>query len=286
MYKSKYKKASSRIAKRSRNQKIFNLFFKVSIPVALVVGLVFLFRANFLQVKNFAILGTQSIQEEEIKNSIKNFLSGNTLFFIPKTDIFFVNKKELASALMAQFSRIESIDINKQFFSEGLQFTVKERTADFLWCPQNDPLSQAECFFMDRSGLIFEKAEISESNFLLSSQNHQEIVNKIVFKSDITGDPLLKNFTYTEQMKNYLSLIDYLKNEGVETVAFILEDENKIKLKTNFGDILFSPQEKDFLPSVQNVVLLINDLKSKNSFVHFNYIDARFGTKLYYKLAN
>jgi hypothetical protein len=292
MYKSKYKKASSRITRRNKNKQLFSLFFKGSIPIVLIVGFIFLMRANFLQVKNFEIIGAEALVQEEIKSVAINFISGNEFLFIPKSNIFMVSKGKLTSILLSRFGRLEKIEVDKEFFSQKIKFNVSEREADFLWCsPQNLPTQAGECYFMNKSGLIFEKSNFSSSSFLTSSVSWIEPKNKLIFEGSLEGNPLMRNFVSSEKMQNYLKFVEILKNFGIEIISINIESIDKAIAKSDNGDIFFNPEEKDLSMTAQNVILLIKEVKShassageKNSSVQFNYIDARFGNKIYYKL--
>ena len=88
MHKSKHKKASSKIAKRRKLRQYAGVFLKISVPTALLTGLIFLLRADFLQVKNFEVAGTEIIPQESLKKVAKSFITGSKFFVIPKSDIF------------------------------------------------------------------------------------------------------------------------------------------------------------------------------------------------------
>lgn len=272
MYKSKHKKTSSKIAKRRQMKETFGLILKISLPVAVLVSLVFLLRANFLQIKNFEVMGAETISAENLKNIARSRTSGNKLFFIPKTNIFLLNKNNLANVLLADFARIEKVEVNKEFLSQSIELKIKERKSDFLWCSEND-----ECFNMTKDGLVFASPDIA---FVESS--------KVVFRGVLIGNPIMKNFATTEKMQDYLSLINTFKNEGFEISSINIESSDKavaeIKINNYKSKIIFSPQEKNLSVIAQNALLLINETKSKNPKSSFQYIDTRFGNKLFYKL--
>ncbi len=269
MLKGRYKKTSSKIARRSKARKFFSLFLKIGLPTAILIGLVFLSRADFLQIKNFEVLGVETIQPENVKNTASNFISGNKFFIIPKSDILLLNKEKMATALIAAFPRIEKVEVNKQFFSQKVELKVTERKADFLWCSTQD-----ECFSITKDGFIFERSE--------------DVNNKIIFKGILEENPLMKNFATPEKMQNYLKLIEVFKNDGFNISSINIESADKvvakIKINSAITDIIFNPDEPDLFLTAQNVVLLINETKSKNPSANFQYIDARFGNKMFYKL--
>lgn len=265
MNKNRYKKTSSRIAKRDKTRKHVALFLKIALLTGFLVGAVELLRADFLQVKNFEITGGETVGQENIKKTAENFTTGTNFFLIPKSNIIFLNKGELANALLSKYGRIDKVYINKNILSDNLFLSIVERNADFLWCSVTD-----QCYFMDKSGLIFEKTA--------------DASGKIIFRGVLEGNPLMKYFATAEEIKNYLSLVDIFKNNGFNVSSINIESADKGVAGTDIGDVIFNPGEADLSITAQNVVLLVNEIKSKTPSIRFNYIDARFGNKIFYKL--
>ena len=279
MHSNKYKKSSSIIAKRNKVRRIFGLVLKIGLPVIFLVGIAFLLRADFLQVKNFNVVGEESVSAKDIQKLAAGFVSGSNFFVIPKSNIFLLSKDKLAAAVLAKFSRVEKVDINKNFFNGSVNLAVKERQADYLWCSGDDT-----CFFMTKDGLVFEKAGFTASDFLASSATWAEPANKLIFEGNLAGNPLMKNFTISERMQNYLKLVKIFKDAGYEIISINIESVDKAIAKSNIGDIIFNPEEVDLSLATQNALLLINEVRSRNSSAEFNYIDTRFDNKLFYKL--
>lgn len=265
MQSKRYKKASSRIAKRRKVKETFGLILKIILPTAFLVGIIFISRVGFLQIKDFKIQGAETLSAENIKDTALKLTYGKWLFFVPKSNIVLFNKDKLAAALMANFSRIEKVEVNKQFFSESIELSLTERKANFLWCSRAD-----ECFFMTEDGLVFEKSV--------------NVGDKIIFRGVLVGDPLMKNFATPQEMQKYLSLVDAFKNSKIIVTEINIESADKAIAKTDMGDIILDPKETDLSISVQNAILLINEVKSKNPSARFDYIDTRFGNKMFYKL--
>src|SRR3989344_1676487 len=267
MHNTRYKKASSRISRRSEVRRFLSLFFKIGIPITFLVCLIFLLRADFLQVKTFEILGAEVIQVAEIENTALNFTLGNQFFLIPKSNLFFLNKEKLASVLLSKFGRLEEVSVNKHFLSKNIELKIVERKDDFFWC-----LIQTECFLMSKDGLVFE------------SYSAEATRGKVIFGGILDGDPLMKNFATPEKMQNYSNLIRVFKEAGFEVSSINIESSDKAVAKIEIVDIIFNPEDENLSLTAENVVLLINELKSKNSSTTFNYIDARFNNKIFYKL--
>lgn len=265
MFNRGYNKASSRIKRRGKFKRNFFISIMFFLPFFLIASIFLLSRSNFLKVKNFNISGTQSLSTDKLKEFINTNISGNKFLFVPKSNIFFVNKENLSSVIMSQFPRIEGVVINKNIINRNVSVSIKERTTDFLWCSPKE-----ECFFMDKNGLVFEPT--------LKNQD------KIIFMGGISENPLLKSFASKEEMDKYIQIIDVLKKSDIHISIINFEYLEKVVFKTNVGDVILSLNDENLSDSVQNVLLLIQDSKSKNKNVTFQYIDARFGNKMFYKL--
>jgi hypothetical protein len=232
MLERRYKKASSRIAKRRKIRRYFGLFLKISLPIAFFVGFIFLLRANFLQVKSFEVIGADTVPVESIKNISSNFISGTKFFVIPKSNILLLSKADLAAALLSKFGRLEKVDVSKQFFSDSIKLSVLERKPDFLWCSDQD-----KCFFMTKDGYVFEQSDFTSQSGILAG--------KMIFGGLLTGNPLMKNFSAPEKMQNYSSFIEAFKNGSFQISSINIESSDKATAKSNTGDIIFSPDETD-----------------------------------------
>ena len=125
---------------------------------------------------------------------------------------------------------------------------------------------------MSKDGLVFE------------SYSAEATRGKVIFGGILDGDPLMKNFATPEKMQNYSNLIRVFKEAGFEVSSINIESSDKAVAKIEIVDIIFNPEEENLSLTAENVVLLINELKSKNSSTTFNYIDARFNNKIFYKL--
>lgn len=286
MLQKRYNKAPSRIAKKHKTKKYLSIFFGITLVMVFFIGSFYILRADFLQVKDFEILGVENAQTEAIENTASSFISGTKFFLLPKSNMIFLSKEKLTAQLLASFNRLETVEVNKQFFSKNVEISVKERRADFLWClPAQAGSDQTEsCFFMNKDGLVFEKSDLIGNVFESSPVNEAEPINKIVFRGKLEGNPLMKNFATLEEMQNFLSLAQVFENAGFKIISINIESPDKAVAKSNIGNIVFNPSEANLSLTAENTVLLINDIRSKNPSARFQYIDARFGNKMFYKL--
>lgn len=275
--KSRYNKASSKIARRRKKREKFFLFLKIAVPIIFSAGAIWLLRVDFLQVKDFEAVGNEVISTESLKNVALHFVSGNKFLFIPKTNILFLSKSDLSAVLLSDFSGIEKINANKEFFSRKIKLEIFERKEDFIWCSENN-----RCFSMTKDGLVF--SSIAE---ILTGDN-QDKSNKIIFRGILSGDPILKSFAPHQKMQGFKNLADSFTNAGFKAISINIESSEKGILKTIINnresEIIFNPNAGDFSSVAENALLLIKEIRAKNAKAFFKYIDTRFGNKIFYKI--
>jgi len=262
--KRRYKKASSRIRERGKFKKYLARFLKLVVLVAILSGIIFLIRADFLKVKEVRVSGAETVSEADIKRVVEGYMEGNNYFVVPRSNIIFVGSSELESILQKKFPRLSSVDVSKQI--NHLDVKLVERSRDFLWCVGG------ECFLMDRTGLVFAKAAGAE------------LEGKLIFEGGIAGDPELKQFVSFESLENFLKLVDSLESGGQKIEKVRIESDERMIVKTELTEIIFDPQEKKFEEAGENALTIISDILQKNPAARIQYIDARFGTKVFYKL--
>lgn len=266
MYKSSHRGASFRIGRRNRIRHFFKIFSFFALPVLLLLFFVFLVRFSFFQVRGILVSGNFYVSEEQIKEAANSFLTGNKFLFVPKSNLIFLNKDKLSEEILKTFTKIESVSINRKI--NGLiELNIKERETEFVFCEEE----QNECYLTDINGLIFAKA------------SPEEIIGKIILSGVNFENPLMKNFVSVDSMSKCREAIRELSSEDIEVDSLLYESQDKFIFSTEVGNIILNPEE-NISSSTKNAILLIKDIREKDTDATFEYIDARFGSKMFYKL--
>ncbi len=264
--KKKYSKPSLRIAERNNRRRKFYFYIKILLFLIFIVGAIFLFRADFLKVKKIEIYGLVTIQEDEIINKVKNLIEGNVFFIFPRSNMVLIDDDKIVNSIKSINNRIETVDIDTKI-NNILKINIKERESGYIWCS-----FAYDCFLMDISGLIFDTSAKSEKD------------GKLVFYGRIRTDPIMQKFASKEELDLFAKLSQILKENKINVLSINTDQFDKTYLITDIGDIILNLEDKEILKSIDNVLVLIENHQSKNPNTLFNYIDARFGNKLFYKL--
>jgi cell division septal protein FtsQ len=258
---------------RTVKKKNKNLFKVVSIFIlfTIFVGLIgYLLRLPSIQVSQINISGASSIASDDIKNALLELTSGNKILVVPRSNTFLLSEKDLENRLMEEFQAIESIKINTKG-RNTLLVEIIERVPRALWCRRED---KGDCFFIDNSGLIFEPIKTQD-----------DLVDKIYFYTDIEGDVLGKYIASKQEISNFWSAIEFLAENAVSVQSIELVSKDKVNIQTDIGRIVLNPLEEDILDILENVLLLVLKEREKKENAVFEYLDARFGNKIFYKLS-
>ena len=256
---------STKLGKRRRKRRLFKIWLSLFLFVVLVVGFAFLMRQPFLQVKSINIVGTVSIDGASVKNLVNKSLEGNYFGILPRSNILFLDSKNIENTLLESFAKIDEVDVVSKPNGD-INVEIKERQAIAVWCSTSE-----QCFLVDMEGFLYARASSADT------------IGKLIFGGNIEGEPLKSRFASSEEMNGFIGFTNELKVFGINSTKLRIESKDKAVLETSIGKIFVAPLEKDYKEIAENVHLLLKEEKKKNPEVYFEYIDMRFGNKLFYK---
>ena len=188
------------------------------------------------------------------------FSSSNVLLYQPRL---------VERALLAHLPALKSARVARSSpLSNTLQIEVKEREAYALWCA-----SENLCFDIDRDGLIFAKTAAARAAGYVFSGG----------MASSSSDPVGVLFAeeHVEEIVGFLDGLtaEHFAPEGAHVESdrdFTVPLVNSYYLKASFGQ-----NAQDLVKNLQ-LVLSSDALKEKHGSIE--YIDLRFGDRVYYKL--
>lgn len=244
---------------------IFTLFF-VSLSI---LGLT---REEVI-IKDIVVSGNTSVSTEDILKIIENNISNNYLFIIRTDNILLLRRGEIKNDILNNIKKISEVSISVRAVDK-IEIAVKERESKNLWC-DGTPAVSKNCYFMDSSSFIFEKAAV------FSSDTFPKYFGLITDENPIGQLYLKENFS------NVINLFNKLKEMSFEPKSFnaINIHEYEVYLLGD-GKIILN-DKKSFESSLLNLQALVNDGYIKNdkeSIKKIKYIDLRFGNKVNFEL--
>lgn len=235
-----------------------------------------LFYAPWLKITNITFEGLSGGHQDDMGRVVNDTLNHKTLGVPISRDILFLRSGSLIANLTSQFSFIEDISIDKDYFNT-IKITVTERQAEGVWC--FNPSTGQDCRYFDNSGVTFGQAIQSSGVLLLNVDDMR-----------------------TQSASASLATVDQRFLKAIQTVAPILTSQD-VKVKnitipkgtyTEF-DVLVSdgsaitsayPVKLSIdsdLPSQLDIFRIFRVQKMANGMLHPQYIDLRFDGRVYFK---
>ena len=240
----------------------FGFFF-----LAVLGGIFYLFIfSSVFQIKEIKVAGAAKIPPQDIKNMLDSKISRN-FFTLKSRSLFLVDAKKLSQNILSDFLWISSANI-KKVVPNVLAVEVRERTAAGRWCRDQD------CFYFDKTGMIFEKTEEPMKPLLKSELSEFKVY---------LGRPALEEKYIVSILEINKTLEEGLRLEINEFVAS--GDGRRLKAETAEGwRILFDlSKENNAQEQLVNFKSVLEEKIPPEKRRNLDYVDLRFGNRVYYK---
>ncbi len=267
---------------KKRKKKFSGRFVIASILSFLFFGVLSgagFFVTQHAHIKNVEVSGLKVLNSEEIKSEVNKELEGAFAFILPKNSYFVVSTTKIKEKLLALNPRIADIAITKEY-PESLQVNLTEREPWGIYC--NDLLldlqkdaGKQKCFYIDKSGFSYEDAPLTTGT----------LINKI--RGDAENSAVGTQLVDPETISLMERIANKLRELDLRVSVFEIRTplKSEIRVQTHEGFALIIKRTDDF-QNVFNVLktVLANEIKGKRS--QLDYIDLRFGNKVFYKFRN
>ncbi len=222
-----------------------------------------------------AVEGHKAIDSAEVVDLTREALSGSYVF-LPKRNILIYPRKALSRYLEYHLPRIESVYIKRKDLNT-IRISVEEREPEALWCGEK-PGGIDFCFFVDEDGFVY-----SESPFFSGDVFFRYYGGDVNLRS-----PLRSRFASPEWIGEFREFTYYLKELDLTAKAVHLREDDLEVLLVGDGEIYLARND-----SLEEAFSRLRSLfrGSEFGFINegspaFEYIDLRFGDRVFYKKKN
>ncbi len=249
---------------------VFSALFFLGLA-AIVGGTVYILNLPALNANKIYVHGAMLISAADVEKEVKDELSGKLWRFMPKSNFFLISSQRIKSNLENKFSSAAEINVEKVFPS-SLNVTLKEHLLWGVYCEQNYAGVEAEsCFYIDGRGVAYE--DISEFRGALLPVVYSAKQVKV-------GDEVIT--------PSVIQFFEEAKKSSVEVranlLSLTLSTSTPSDVRLNFSEgwyaiVNMSQSAGEWLDVLKTV--LDKDIGDKRN--QLEYIDLRFGNKVFYK---
>ncbi len=243
--------------------------YLVLLAVLLVLtGLVFLTRIPAIQISRVDITGNSFVPTDEIRGKTDSILRSKHLFVIPKSNFFIFSKRELVSRIKENPAVID-VRINKNMF-DSIEISVTEQEKEAIYC---NSFERSECFYINKEGYLYSKVG---SDVALD----QEIVMYLEGEQRKITEYVLDGSLYA----NVLGFIKASSRYGIPISNVYVKSDGVIEFNTQASARLITSRYDDLEKDFSNLIALFDQaVLTKEQLPGIDYIDLRFGNKVFYK---
>lgn len=238
---------------------VFRIFLLI-VFIFLVQGI---FQVPILRLEKINLENNQDLKQEEIWESIDAKVSENKYLVFKKNNYFLLPIQDLENILLEKYN-LDSVSISKKF-PDQLNIRVQEKISQFIW-QKDDAL-----YLLDNKGRLNRQIGAYDEKYLILDD----------LRSWRPNDDQVFNESEINKINDiYISWNEYVSD--IKLVRLSLDDNwNLIELYTDVGFFVKLDSNKDIKEQIQNLsqVLAVENLNGTD----IDYIDVRFGDKVYFK---
>jgi cell division septal protein FtsQ len=229
--------------------------------IVLSIAGYFAFYSGLLKVKNIQVYGTDKTNSEDVKLIVQKEVSKNIFSVIPN-NILSIASADIKKAITEAFPIISKVSVSKKYFN-SIDIELEERKPALSWC-NND-----SCFNLDNRGFAYENGTSSE----------------IVIKSDkdIQIGQTSVSLDFIENIGEVKRVLKGL-NADIEEILAVSDD--RINIKIMEGWMVYLKPDNTLASQLENLKLVLEQKIPPENRRNLEYIDIRFGNKIYYKYKN
>lgn len=256
---------------RAKKRRLFWVRFYIILFLVLIITFTLAIFSGHSKIiiKQINVSGQASVSDEQVLNVVNKDLAGRYFYLFARNNYLIFPRFQIKSHLLQEFKIFKEVEVSWSDWG-AIDIKVSERKPHSVWCGADPVDTKAECYFIDRTGYIFNQAPIFSGDIFV--RNYRALDN---------SSPIGQYFLNSDLYFTLYRLIDVLtkNNLAVQRVSF---DNFDFKFYLATGPTIIFNQKNNLDATFSNLITAINsgDLDLVNNAEKINYIDLRFGDKI------
>ncbi len=239
--------------------------------VALLGSVVWLSWQPFLRIREVRIEGAQTVATSTLEKFIRARLEGSYFGMLPKDNVFLYPKSRIVKDVRANYPRFADVSIAAGGLT-SLVVALAERAPAQLWCGAS-PEALQPCLYLDASGAAYAQAPA------FSGAPYAR------YYGELSEGSMPRQFLSPEESRSLFALVDAMGAIVGEAESVWLEDMNDASARFSGNFVVKFSRADDPAKVFERFALALKSTPfSSRELSDFEYLDLRFGDKLYYKL--
>ncbi len=219
--------------------------------------------SGYFDIKETRINGLNDNHRDQISASIQDMLSKKKFYIKTGNNKLFFSKSTAEESLLANFSFLDDVEIEKD--GSEVKFYFTEREPKGIWCFAD------ECYFFDKEGVLTEKTFRSSGYLFLTVNDGRNFDEK---PKSIDG----------EYFESIMLVKEFFENSGIKIKDVYIAGNAITDFSVNTSEqypIYLSTDPN--LKSQLEILKIFLDQKNESGDFNPQYLDARIEGRVYYK---
>lgn len=269
----------SPLRRRRRRTRLIIAFVLLLILATAVYGVHLASYVQRFTIQTVDVQGVQNIPPDLIRTFVESELDDGSYHFLSRKNIFLYPRAVIVAGIARNFPRVSSASASLASpLSNTLIVTVDERTPYAKWCSDDFDAaiatSTGQCYVMDSQGIVFAESGDSLSPGL-----------NIVYTGGIASSSAPIGSTFAPgHIAGFAALIKMLGNAGFTTLGISIDNEQDFFVHLQQGFFIKASYGVDAAQLVRNLQLILSSDALTGKEDSIEYVDLRFGNRVYFKL--
>ena len=239
-------------------------------------------------IQSVDVRGAKELSPQLVRIYAESVLHDGAYSLFSRANIFLYPRAQLQEAVKEYFPRIENVHIAREsFLSTALIVALEEREAFARWCGpfgSDSTEEQSElCYVIDRGGLIFAPVGTTSTG-LATPYLFRGGLSPSTSSGQVAASGLLGKTYLPGRFAGIVALLERLGQSGFAARSVFTEGEQDFSIALIRGFELRASFGADVPGLVRNLELVLSSESLRGKEDQLEYVDLRFGNRVYYKL--
>lgn len=261
-------------AKRRKKQALVALGILVLLA-AIGYGVHLLSYVPQLTINGVVVEGTEAVSPELVRAYVESVIEDGSYRLLARDNIFVYPRAVIERALATDFPRIRTANVSRDsLLAQAVRVKVVERRPFGVWCAAEIADAASGCYVFDETGFVFAEAPLDSR-----TKDRYTFTGGVAEPASPIG-----SFVAEAHIHGIIALITMLERTGYQPLGAKIVDGRDFHVPLKDGYLLKVSYGASPSTVVHNLELVLASETLTENRDTIEYIDLRFGNRVYYKL--